>query len=90
MLYFQHESVFFQLLQNELREKETEIDSLKILGTSLIDLEQGSPVNASGLSQNVEQMNNSWAKLDHEVRPPGIREGIQDFKHLSLTHRIFC
>lgn len=55
-------------LQDELKIKEGEIDSVKVIGTGLADSDQESPAGSRILADNIEQLNNSWAKIDHEVR----------------------
>ena len=63
--YFQ-----FQALHEQLESKELEIESIKQLGTTLMEIEDDMPPSAGGfsISDTCDGLNQQWADLDHGVR----------------------
>ena len=60
-------SLHFQTLKESLKTKEAEIDSLRKLGLSLVDLESHLTPGGTTVQETIDQINSQWAKLDHEV-----------------------
>ena len=59
-----------QALHEQLESKEIEIESIKQLGTTLMEIEDDMPPPSGGtsVSDTCDELNQQWADLDHRVK----------------------
>ncbi len=62
--------LFYQALREHLSNKEIEIEQVKQLGTTLMEIEHDMPSSTRGgtITQTSDNLNTQWADLDHKVR----------------------
>ena len=62
-----HNFICPQSIEEQLKKKEDEIDTVKQLGTALISETTEAPEGSPVVTRTVEQINQQWANLDHQV-----------------------
>ena len=71
---------FLQSLREQLSNKEMEIEQVRELGTTLMEIEHDMPSSTPGgtITQTCDNLNTQWADLDHKVSDKTVSKNLFD------------